>query len=316
MNKKAILFCGHGSRDIDAVNAFNVLAHKLQLAYPERLFASGFLEFAKPTIDEAFSQLKQAGASEVIALPAMLMAAGHAKNDIPSEINALQAQNPAIKITYGRDLGIQSCLLKLAKIRIQAVEPKTSEYDRKQTLLCVVGRGASDADANSNIHKITRMLWEGMGFGWAETAYSGVTRPSVAEALAKIAYLPYQHIVLFPYFLFTGKLMKEKIYQPADDFAKQYKNIKLYKASWLDAHALTVDAFKTRIQDAEQGTGNMNCQLCHYREQIIGYEDRMGLPQQGHHHHVRGIGTDADHVHDDHHHHHHHHGRNPLPIES
>jgi sirohydrochlorin cobaltochelatase len=41
----------------------------------------------------------------------------------------------------------------------------------------------------------------------------------------------------------------------------------------------------------------MNCQLCKYRTQIIGYESDAGAPQAGHHHHVRGIGTDGDHPH-------------------
>jgi sirohydrochlorin cobaltochelatase len=47
----------------------------------------------------------------------------------------------------------------------------------------------------------------------------------------------------------------------------------------------------------------MNCLLCKYRERIIGHEAAVGAPQQGHHHHVEGIGTDAP----DHYHHHHHH---------
>jgi sirohydrochlorin cobaltochelatase len=39
-----------------------------------------------------------------------------------------------------------------------------------ETLLMVVGRGASDPDANSNVAKVMRMLWEGFGFGWARPA--------------------------------------------------------------------------------------------------------------------------------------------------
>ncbi len=37
----------------------------------------------------------------------------------------------------------------------------------------------------------------------------------------------------------------------------------------------------------------MNCQLCKYRTRIIGYDDAVGAPQQGHHHHVRGAGVGA-----------------------
>ena len=43
----------------------------------------------------------------------------------------------------------------------------------------------------------------------------------------------------------------------------------------------------------------MNCQLCKYRTQIVGYEGAAGAPQAGHHHHVRGIGAGDGH---DHHH--------------
>ncbi len=45
------------------------------------------------------------------------------------------------------------------------------------------------------------------------------------------------------------------------------------------------------------GANVMNCQLCKYREQIIGFEQDQGAPQVGHHFHVRGIGTDGDHGH-------------------
>ena len=33
----------------------------------------------------------------------------------------------------------------------------------------------------------------------------------------------------------------------------------------------------------------MNCALCKYREQILGFEAEVGLPQESHHHHVEGI---------------------------
>ena len=46
------------------------------------------------------------------------------------------------------------------------------------TCLVVIGRGTSDSDANGNIAKVARMLWEGMGFAHAEIGYSGVAHPA------------------------------------------------------------------------------------------------------------------------------------------
>ncbi len=104
----------------------------------------------------------------------MLFAAGHAKNDIPSVLNTWAAQNPGVIVNYGRDLGIDAKMLRAAGDRIQdaviAANLKHGLVLAQDTLLMVVGRGASDPDANSNVAKVMRMLWEGMGFGWGKPA--------------------------------------------------------------------------------------------------------------------------------------------------
>src|SRR3546814_20810458 len=106
----------------------------------------------------------------------MLFAAGHAKNDIPSVLNTYAAQNPGVTIRYGRELGIDTRMLHAAGERIeQALTAAGDGVACADTLLMVVGRGASDPDANSNVAKVTRLLWDGMGFGWSETCSSGVT---------------------------------------------------------------------------------------------------------------------------------------------
>jgi sirohydrochlorin cobaltochelatase len=259
----------------------------------------GFLEFASPLIRDGVEKLVAQGATHITAVPAMLMAAGHVKNDIPSELNTLQDAYPGVTITYGVDLGIHPKMLSAAAKRIELAEREFEHnYRRQDTLLMVVGRGTSDADANSNISKITRILSEGMGFGWAETAYSGVTTPLVDEALVKTYGLGFKQVIVFPYFLFTGRLVK-RIYQHADEFAQAHSDLSLVKAGYLNDDPLVLETFFQRMEEAENGTGNMNCQMCQYRVQIIGSEHKVGQAQEGHHHHVRGIGTDGDHHHDD-----------------
>ena len=38
----------------------------------------------------------------------------------------------------------------------------------------------------------------------------------------------------------------------------------------------------------------MNCALCKYRTQVLGFEAEVGAAQESHHHHVEGIGTAED----------------------
>lgn len=305
----AIMICGHGSRDKGAVEQFNQLAVRIKERLPDHRVESGFLEFATPVIGTGLDKLRDAGAKKIICLPGMLFAAGHVKNDLPSEINTYAAENEGLEMVFAADLGINAGLLDAAKQRIE--EALNDDVAREDTLLLVVGRGTNDSDANSNVAKVTRMLWEGLNVGWAETAYSGVAYPLVDQALARVTKMGFKRVVVFPYFLFSGILVT-RIYNWVDEAAAANPDIEFLKALYLNDHPKVIDAFVQRMEDALAGAGNMNCQLCKYREQIIGHEHDVGAAQQGHHHHVQGAGVEdnpEDHgVHHGHGHHHHHSG--------
>ncbi len=303
--KTAVMICGHGSRDDAAIEEFNQLAGHLSKRLPDFDVESGFLEFATPVIRTGLDKLKDRGAEKIVCVPGMLFAAGHVKNDLPSEVNNFGAENPLIEMIFARELAIDMKLLEAAKQRIEAAEKHAApDVSRQDTLLMVVGRGTNDPDANSNVSKVARMLWEGLGFGWTEVSYSGVASPLVNAGLAHAVKLGYRRIIVFPYFLFTGILVR-RIYDWADEAAAENPGIEFVKASYLNDHELLIDTFVERVNEALSGDNNMNCQLCKYREQIIGYEGDKGAPQVGHHHHVRGVGTDGHGAHDHGHHHHH-----------
>jgi sirohydrochlorin cobaltochelatase len=298
MTETAVLICGHGSRDPEAVAEFELVAAALRRRLSDFEFATGYLEFARPTIRDGLAALAARGARQILAIPGMLFAASHVKNDLPWEMNSFMADNPGIEVRLGRELAIDAKLLRAAADRV-AGAAADSEIARAETLLVVVGRGTNDPDANSNISKLARMLWEGMGFGWAEVAFSGVAHPRVDAALTRAARLGFRRIILFPYFLFTGVLVK-RIYQQTDKVARLFPEIEFVKALYLRDHPQVLEAFYDRVHEAREGQPAMNCQLCKYRTQIIGYESDAGVPQAAHHHHVRGIGTGGDHPH--HHH--------------
>jgi sirohydrochlorin cobaltochelatase len=284
-----VMLCGHGSRNRLAVDEFAALAESLRARLPGVPLEYGYLEFADPVINIGLDRLREMGVTKVLAIPGMLFAAGHAKNDIPSVLNTYAARNEC-EITYGRELGIDLKMIRAAGDRInEALAVAPEKVAASDTLLLTVGRGASDPDANSNVAKVNRMLWEGLGLGWAETAYSGVTFPLVEPGLEHAARLGYKRIVVFPYFLFTGVLVK-RIYAAADAVAARYPGVEFIKAPYLNDHPLVLETFVDRIGEMEFGLNLMNCQLCKYREQVLGFEAEVGHAQQSHHHHVEGIG--------------------------
>ena len=198
MTHTAVLLCGHGSRDPEAAREFEIAAAGLRRRLSEFDFGTAYLEFARPTIRDGLASLAGRGAKRILAIPGMLFAASHVKNDLPWEINSFIAENPGVDVRFGRDLGIDPKMLQAAAERVAAA---ATGAPLSETLLVVVGRGTNDPDANSNISKIARMLWEGLGVGWAEAAFSGVAHPRVDAALARAAgsrLSPHYCLSLFP----------------------------------------------------------------------------------------------------------------------
>ncbi|MBV9521509.1 MAG: sirohydrochlorin chelatase, partial [Alphaproteobacteria bacterium] len=256
------MVCGHGSRDRDAIREFELVAAGIKARLPGYDIETGYLEFARPMIRDGLEALKARGAKRILAVPGMLFAATHVKNDLPWEINTFAAENPGIAVDFGRDLAIDAKLLDAAAARIASAELAAKRVvARGDSLLLVVGRGTNDPDANSNIAKVARMLWEGMGFGWAEIAFSGVAHPRVGPALERAARLGFQRIIVFPYFLFTGILVK-RIYGETDAVAARHPGIEFMKAPYLRDHPAVLDAFAERVEEIRGGNPAMNCQLC------------------------------------------------------
>ncbi|MDF1855198.1 sirohydrochlorin chelatase [Pseudooceanicola sp.] len=334
MAKIGVMICGHGSRSQAAVDEFAVLAQRLPaLLPPDWPVDYGYLEFANPVIRAGLDRLRAKGCERILAVPGMLFAAMHAKNDIPTVLNTYAAEH-GIAISYGRELGVDPKMVAAAGARIRAALAETGPVPLAETCLVVIGRGASDPDANANVAKIARLLHEGLGFGWCETGYSGVTFPLVEPVLTHAAKLGYKRIVVFPYFLFTGILI-DRIYGFTDRVAAAHPEIEFVKAGYLNDHDKVLETFAERVVEQIDGPPPPNCATCRYRSQILslgdgghlhvsieeralaaghpatgaappptcvmckyrtevlGFEAEVGAPQESHHHHVEGQGAAA-----------------------
>jgi sirohydrochlorin cobaltochelatase len=292
-----VLVCGHGSRNRLAVAEFAALAEGLRQRLAGVPVEHGYLEFARPVLREGLEALRGRGVQHVLAVPAMLFAAGHAKNDIPSVLNTFAAET-GLRIDYGRELGVDRRMIQAAAARLQeALDRADGDGDRcvplHDTLLVVVGRGSSDPDANSNVAKVTRMLVEGFGFGWGETLYAGVTFPLVEPGLRHVVRLGYRRILVFPYFLFSGVLVS-RIVQHTARVAAEHPDIEFVQGSYLGDHPSVIETFVERVEEVVRGDTAMNCSLCKYRAQVLGFEMEVGAPQHSHHHHVEGLSEGCD----------------------
>ncbi|AXA94621.1 precorrin-8X methylmutase [Massilia sp. YMA4] len=284
-----IVVAGHGSRDPDAVREFEALVELIRARAPNDVVTHGYLEFASPTIADAAVANVEAGARQIALVPGVLLAARHAKNDMPAEMLALARDFPDVDFHFGAPMSLDPKLLQLAQERIVAAEAASPHTVRRdETCLVVVGRGTTDPDANGEVAKLARMLEEGMGFGAAYVCYSGTAQPLVADGLRRAALLGYRRMVVLPFFLFDGVLVK-RIYAAADALAEREPGIEVLKAGYFGVHPLVADVMIERAREAVAGRAAMNCSLCKYRVQIVGFEQQVGEPQRAHHVAVRGL---------------------------
>ena len=280
MGKTGIMICGHGSRSKSAEAEFGLLAERLKERYPDTPIEYGFLEYSAPNIHMGLNSLKNQGVNHIVAVPGMLFAATHAKNDIPSVLTTYQEKNPEISVSYGRELALHPEMIAAFEARIlQALGVDHIHLgDLYETMLVVVGRGTSDTYANAEAAKLTRIISENMGFGWSETVYSGVTFPSVGQGLEMALKLGYKKIVVAPYFLFSGKLI-DRIYNYVDRVAKMAPDVTFIKAHYLADQDHVINTFVERISEAQTGELQTNHDL------MGAFKSRLARGEVDVHHH-------------------------------
>jgi sirohydrochlorin cobaltochelatase len=290
-SKPALLLAAHGTTDQAGVDAFAALAARVgQLAAADGTrVAGGFIELSAPALRDAVSSLVNGHPTAMVAVPLMLSAAGHAKGDIPAALAREQVRHPGLSWTYGRPLGPHLVLLELLAARIAAVSGSTAPA------VLLVGRGSTDPDANADVVKTARLLWEGRDYPLAETAFVSLARPDVAEGLERCRLLcaglgGARRIVVARYFLFPG-VLPDRVADQAAAYAAAHPELEIQCADVLgDCDEIAALVYE-RYREALAGDIRMNCDVCVYRIAMPGFEHRVGEPQHPHDH-------PHDHVHD------------------
>ena len=282
---RPLLMIGHGTKDNDGRQSLLDFAAAYQALDTSRPVLPCFLELTGPTIQEGVDRCVEEGYTEISVLPILLFAARHNKFDVTNELDRARARHPQLKFYYGRHFGITPRILDLWRSRLAELDQP--QWNRSDTVLLFVGRGSSDPDANGDVYKLARIVWEGSGYQTVETCFIGITHPRLEEGFRRARLYQPKRIIVLPYFLFTGVLVK-KIFEITAQQQEQYPDISMTCLPEMGIHPQLLSVLREREIETQLGQVQMNCEMCKFRLAAVG--NGNGHTHDHHHHH--------DHSHD------------------
>jgi sirohydrochlorin ferrochelatase len=196
------LVVGHGTRDPVGQGEFREVVRRIT-ERSARPVTGGFLELTEPTIEQGLAELAAQGVRRVFAVPLLLFTAGHAKDDVPAAVAAAAATLGLEVAGQSGALALQPRLLELSRLRF--CEAAGNAADLASVRLLMVGRGGSDAEALDAMRSYTAALSASLGVV-GEAAFAAVARPSLEEALEKLAGSGVRQVVVQPHLLFQGEV--------------------------------------------------------------------------------------------------------------
>ena len=278
-----ILLVGHGSREASGNAEILLFAERWRARHPDWRIEVGFIEFADPLLDPALNHAAR-NSGRVLVLPLILNAAGHVRQDIPSAIQRAQKRHPDVQFLYAPHLAVSDPLLRILKRFLRQAMLQLDVPDPRPTGVILLGRGSSDRLANGDVARMARWLWEIGDHERVDLAFTGVTFPRLEKVVRDQVALGMMQIVVMPYYLFTGTLIK-RIGRQMENLAAQYPQVRFAHTSYFGFEPEIARMLDERVHALKQGVGAIDL-------------DRLMRPDPfresgGHHHH---------------HHHGHHHG--------
>lgn len=292
---RPLLMVGHGTRDAQGRQTFIDFVESYQALDSSRLVIPCFLELTEPTIQQGVDRCVAQGYTEFSVLPVLLFAARHNKFDVTNELDRARERHPQIKFHYGRHFGITPGILDLWRDRLAQLDtPQHNPHNipRSETVLLFVGRGSSDPDANGDVYKLARILWEGSGYHTVETCFIGITHPRLEEGFRRARLYDPKRIIVLPYFLFTGVLVK-KIFDITAQQQEQYPDISMMCLPEMGVAPQLFQVVREREIETQLGQVQMNCEMCKFRLAALNGEGAHHHPH--HHDHSHPHNHDHDH---------------------
>jgi len=264
--KETVLLIGHGSRDPDGNIEIEKFADHWRAQHPDWRIEVCFIEFADILLDAGFDNAAK-NSERVFVIPLILNAAGHVKMEVPEHLQQARLRHPQVEFSYGKHLGANSKMLIALRRELMQAMASFAMPDPKTTGVIILGRGSSDKIANGEVAKMARWLWEATDHELIDIAFTGITYPRLETVVQRQVALGMTQIVIQPYYLFTGTLIK-RIAKQQLYLQQQYPHIRFALGHYLGFSPEIYQLLDQAVADLVSKEKNqmMECDGCNYRQ--------------------------------------------------
>ncbi|MFK8111877.1 MAG: sirohydrochlorin chelatase [Rubripirellula sp.] len=242
----AVLLVGHGTRDSVGTEQFFRLGEKLQTQLGSIPVASSLLEFQEPTIAQGWDSLVAQGAKHIHVAPLLLFAAGHAKQDIPNEIEACVSKTPWVSHDQSRPISRHRCVIDLVVHRLGETLQQT-ETPMSRTAIVMVGRGNRDPCAQADMRILSEVVARRLDVRSVVTAFYAMAEPRLPAVLDQVAGSDrFDQVIVHPHLLFEGRL-NQAILGQVREADERHSAVRVQASNYLGPEEAIAKAIADRI---------------------------------------------------------------------
>jgi sirohydrochlorin cobaltochelatase len=219
-----ILLVGHGSREKSGNDEIERFAQLWRARHPQWRTELCFIEFAEIEVEEGLDRAA-IGAGRVIVVPLILNAAGHVNVEIPSHIARARLRHAGVRFDYAPHLGVCEPVLAVLRRQLKQCMHALDVPDPTGTGVVLLGRGSSNREANGEMARMARWLFEEGDHELVDLAFTGIAWPRLERVVQRQVQLGMRQVIVLPYYLFTGTLI-QRIGRQVEHLRIQYPQLR------------------------------------------------------------------------------------------
>lgn len=273
--RQCVLLVGHGSREVSGNREIEKFVSLWRETQPDWRIELCFIEFAEVLLDQGLANAAN-NADRVIVVPLILNAAGHVKMEIPHHIELARQRFPYTEFLYAPAIGVNDGILSVMKRQWRQAMQQLDMPDPRNTGIILLARGSSDRQANGEVAKLARWLYEESGCEMVDLAFTGIAHPRLESMVHKQVRLDMRQIVVLPYYLFTGTLML-RIGRQLSHLRQQYPHTRFASGNYFGFEQEIFELISWRVEQTTNADKTHDCDGCSFRE----FAQQQGL---GHSH--------------------------------